>query len=85
MGSVWAPVVFCCSRSLRSMSRSLESYYMLREHCITSHAVLCVCQYLLGIGDRHLSNFMVDKQSGAIVGIDFGHAFGTATTVGVSI
>ncbi|XP_067947368.1 DNA-dependent protein kinase catalytic subunit-like [Watersipora subatra] len=69
------------SRALKSMSRSVESYYMLREHCITSHAVLCVCHYLLGIGDRHLSNFMMDTTSGGIVGIDFGHAFGSATSL----
>jgi DNA-dependent protein kinase catalytic subunit len=40
-----------------------------------------MCQYVLGIGDRHLSNFMVDLESGGIVGIDFGHNFGTATQV----
>nr|KAG5713589.1 hypothetical protein BaRGS_024637 [Batillaria attramentaria] len=38
-----------------------------------------VCQYLLGIGDRHLSNFMINLKTGQMVGIDFGHAFGTAT------
>ena len=72
------------SRSLHAMSQSAESYYMLRNHCITSHAAICVCHYLLGIGDRHLSNFMVDTTSGAVVGIDFGHAFGSATTVSLT-
>ena len=46
-----------------------------------SHAQLCVSHYVLGIGDRHLSNFMIDLQTGAVVGIDFGHAFGSATQV----
>lgn len=40
---------------------------------------------MLGIGDRHLSNFMVDMESGGIVGIDFGHNFGTATQVEVAV
>ena len=40
-----------------------------------------MCQYVIGIGDRHLSNFMVDLESGGIIGIDFGHNFGTATQV----
>ena len=40
-----------------------------------------MCHYVLGIGDRHLSNFMVDLHSGGAIGIDFGHAFGTATQV----
>jgi len=63
------------------MSVSPEGFYTLRECCVSSHAVLSVCQYLLGIGDRHLSNFLLSTQTGAMVGIDFGHAFGTATTV----
>lgn len=44
-----------------------------------------MCQYMLGIGDRHLSNFMVDMESGGIVGIDFGHNFGTATQVEAAV
>ena len=35
--------------------------------------------YLLGVGDRHLDNLLLDKCSGAVVPIDFGHAFGSAT------
>ena len=46
---------------------------------------MCVCQYVLGIGDRHLSNFMIDLSTGGVVGIDFGHAFGTATQVHVQL
>lgn len=42
-----------------------------------------MCQYILGIGDRHLSNFMIDLSTGGVVGIDFGHAFGTATQVAI--
>lgn len=44
-----------------------------------THAMLCICQYILGIGDRHQSNFMVNLKTGEMVGIDFGHAFGSAT------
>jgi hypothetical protein len=33
------------------------------------------------IGDRHASNFMYEEKSGRLVGIDFGHAFGSATTL----
>ncbi|EDQ84433.1 uncharacterized protein MONBRDRAFT_30238 [Monosiga brevicollis MX1] len=38
-----------------------------------------ICQYILGIGDRHLSNVMVDLRTGGLIGIDFGHHFGSAT------
>jgi len=65
------------------MSASSEAYYRLRCEFATSHAQLCISHYILGIGDRHLSNFMLDLQTGAIVGIDFGHAFGSATQVGL--
>ena len=46
-----------------------------------THAMLCMCHYIVGIGDRHLSNFMVNVKTGEMVGIDFGHAFGSASQV----
>ena len=54
---------------------------MLRCKCVQTHAVISICHYIIGIGDRHLSNFMVNMRTGEMVGIDFGHAFGSATTV----
>jgi DNA-dependent protein kinase catalytic subunit len=33
----------------------------------------------MGIGDRHRSNTLIDVTTGEVVGIDFGHAFGSAT------
>jgi len=68
-------------RVYRGLSASSEAYYRLRREFAVSHAQLCISHYILGIGDRHLSNFMVDLQTGAMVGIDFGHAFGSATQV----
>ena len=35
-----------------------------------------IASYLLGIGDRHLENFLVNTVDGEILGIDFGCAFG---------
>jgi DNA-dependent protein kinase catalytic subunit len=61
------------------LSASSEAHYRLRCEFAISHAQLCISHYILGIGDRHLSNFMIDLQTGAMVGIDFGHAFGSAT------
>ncbi|RUS72684.1 hypothetical protein EGW08_019554 [Elysia chlorotica] len=66
-------------QALQRLSSSPEAFYVLRSTLLRSHAVVCVCQYLLGIGDRHLSNFMVNLKTGHMVGIDFGHAFGSAT------
>lgn len=66
-------------RAFQGLAASSEAYFVLRNHFIQSHACMCIAQYILGIGDRHLSNTLIDKTSGGVVGIDFGHAFGTAT------
>lgn len=65
--------------ALWRLAVSPEAYVHLRSEMLTSHACLCVCHWLLGIGDRHLENTLVSRQSGRFIGIDFGHAFGTAT------
>lgn len=64
---------------LQNTATSFESYFVLRNNFIKSLAALAVCHWILGIGDRHLSNLMFSKSSGKIVGIDFGHAFGFGT------
>lgn len=63
------------------LSSSPEAFVALRTRFATSHAAICIAQWILGIGDRHLGNFLVDKSSGYEIGIDFGHAFGSATQV----
>ncbi|XP_073924597.1 DNA-dependent protein kinase catalytic subunit isoform X2 [Castor canadensis] len=66
-------------RAFVKMSTSPEAFLALRSHFASSHALLCVSHWLLGIGDRHLNNFMVTMETGGMIGIDFGHAFGSAT------
>lgn len=63
------------------MCNTPEAFLSLRSHLICSHALLCVSHWVLGIGDRHLSNFMINIETGGMIGIDFGHAFGSATQV----
>lgn len=65
------------------MCSSPEAFLSLRSHFISSHALLCVSNWILGIGDRHLSNFMINTETGGMIAIDFGHAFGSATQVGI--
>ena len=71
-------------RAFMQLASSPEAFLTLRSHFVQTMASMSLCQYVLGIGDRHLSNFMVDTESGGIIGIDFGHAFGTATQVSTS-
>lgn len=70
-----------CRRAFLKMCNSPEAFLSLRSHFISSHALLCVSHWILGIGDRHLSNFMINMETGGMIGIDFGHAFGSATQV----
>lgn len=51
----------------------------MRNNFAHSLAAICISGYILGIGDRHLENIMIDKRSGTLLAIDFGHAFGSAT------
>uniref|UniRef100_A0A8C4UGT6 DNA-dependent protein kinase catalytic subunit n=1 Tax=Falco tinnunculus TaxID=100819 RepID=A0A8C4UGT6_FALTI len=66
-------------RAFVKMSTSPEAFLSLRSHFASSHALMCISHWILGIGDRHLLNFMINKETGGMVGIDFGHAFGSAT------
>uniref|UniRef100_A0A8C3K0K1 DNA-dependent protein kinase catalytic subunit n=1 Tax=Calidris pygmaea TaxID=425635 RepID=A0A8C3K0K1_9CHAR len=66
-------------RAFVKMSTSPEAFLALRSHFASSHALMCISHWILGIGDRHLSNFMINKETGGMVGIDFGYAFGSAT------
>ncbi|CAF1652831.1 unnamed protein product [Rotaria sordida] len=66
-------------RAYYKIANSHQAFYALRRQFITSYAVLCTSQYILGIVDRHQLNFLIDTSSGQIIGIDFGSAFNAAT------
>lgn len=70
--------ITCYRKAVHQMASSSEAYMYLRSQMLTSHAVLCICHWLLGIGDRHLDNTLVSTKTGRFLGIDFGHAFDTA-------
>lgn len=55
------------------MSTGPEAFLALRDHFASSHALLCISHWVLGIGDRHLNNLMVSLETGGAIGID--HTF----------
>jgi len=61
-------------------SPSSEVWFDRRTNYTRSLAVMSMIGYVLGLGDRHPSNLMLDRLSGKILHIDFGDCFEVAMT-----
>jgi len=62
-------------RGLENLCLTSEAFLNIWTWFIKSYATFSISSYILGIGDRHLENFLLDKNDGEILGIDFGIAF----------
>ena len=59
-----------------TLTRTLTQVWLNRRTNYTrSLAMMSMVGYLLGLGDRHPSNLMLDRYSGKILHIDFGDCF----------
>ncbi len=58
------------------MSSSAEVFITIRSEFAKSLAISSMFGYVLGVGDRHLENLLMDSKRGSIVQIDFGVCFG---------
>ncbi|KAF1793324.1 Protein kinase-like domain [Phytophthora cactorum] len=67
-------------RQLLGLGSNFEAFLLVRDHFLKSVAVFSACSYVLGIGDRHLDNFLLDLACGRVIGIDFGVSFGAGAT-----
>ena len=56
-------------------SQNSEVWLDRRTNYTRSLAVMSMVGYILGLGDRHPSNIMLERQTGKIVHIDFGDCF----------
>lgn len=65
--------------ALYKISATPECFFALRNNFSKNLAAMCIAHWLLGIGDRHLGNFLIDKSNGQLIGIDFDLAFGAGT------
>jgi FKBP12-rapamycin complex-associated protein len=59
-------------------SKNSEAWLDRRTNYSRSLAVMSMVGYILGLGDRHPSNLMLDRNSGKIIHIDFGDCFEVA-------
>jgi phosphatidylinositol kinase/protein kinase (PI-3 family) len=57
----------CLARALKQMSRSAEVYFYFRQRLASSHGAQSIANWILGIGDRHLSNSLVSTKTGSYV------------------
>jgi len=65
-------------RVLWLKSKSSESWLERRTNYTRSLAVMSIVGYILGLGDRHPSNLMLDRITGKVIHIDFGDCFEVA-------
>ena len=65
-------------RVLWLKSKSSESWLERRTRYTRSLGVMSMVGYILGLGDRHPSNLMLDRNTGQIVHIDYGDCFEVA-------
>lgn len=54
--------------SLIELSVSPESFFLLRTNFITSLATMNTAHWVLGIGDRHLSNILINQKDAVMLG-----------------
>lgn len=65
-------------RVLWLKSKSSEAWLERRTNYTRSLGVMSMVGYILGLGDRHPSNLMLDRITGKIIHIDFGDCFEVA-------
>jgi FKBP12-rapamycin complex-associated protein len=76
------PAVRQAQNALRDMmwviAAESETWITYQMSYSRSTAVMSMVGYVIGLGDRHLSNEMIDKRTGGVVHIDFGDCFEAA-------
>lgn len=64
-------------------SKNSETWLERRTSYTRSLAVMSMVGYILGLGDRHPSNLMLDRITGKVVHIDFGDCFEVALNINI--
>jgi len=67
-----------CATVGEKQSQNAEVWLERRTTYTRSLATMSMVGYILGLGDRHPSNLMLDRHTGRVVHIDFGDCFEVA-------
>lgn len=60
-----------------------NSWYNARLNYVRTAAVMSVCGYVLGLGDRHCENILMASSNGDCIHVDFNCLFNKGETLGV--
>lgn len=60
-----------------------QNYYNARSSFIRTTATMSIIGYILGLGDRHCENILLDEGSGEIIHVDFNMLFSRGETLAV--
>lgn len=63
------------ARYLWLKTRQASLWLRNSDTYVKSLALMSICGYIIGLGDRHPSNIMIQRHSGKIAHIDFGDSF----------
>ncbi|CAG9804809.1 unnamed protein product [Chironomus riparius] len=61
---------------------NVQNYFSARTNYIRSVAVMSMVGYIMGLGDRHMENILIDIHSGEIVHVDFACVFNKGESLG---
>lgn len=56
---------------LRKISTGPASYYQIQRKYTVSTAFMCSVGFVVGLGDRHVGNILIDQSTGEIMHVDF--------------
>lgn len=60
------------------LPNGLTSWFRRRTEFSRSLGIMSIFGYILGLGDRHPSNIMIDRKTGGVIHVDFGDCFDIA-------
>ncbi|KAI6184566.1 Non-specific serine/threonine protein kinase [Aphelenchoides bicaudatus] len=71
------------SQYLRNMSNDPASYYQIQRNYTISTAFMCSVGFIVGLGDRHTGNILVNQITGEVMHVDFCLLFNSGENLSV--